>query len=172
MPWCIHIVPLQANSSPKTKFEEVYQWNSSFFLVNHRDELTGRCKMKLKKWFLWFLMTFICFPDILGRNRVKLPEFGGHRTEFGGGHKKPSSEIWFETEHFEILSFRAPGSDFRLFTSWAWNDPREKFSWILVIFQVDMESTRRDEENPEIVSKTEKFGFLANFAQNWVFAKT
>ena len=88
---------------------------------------------------------FYSFPNILGRNRVKIPEFGGHRIEFGGacivwtqdsrrnifftwimnksvykrfideirplsiltGHKKPSLEIWFETDHFEILSFRA-----------------------------------------------------------------
>ena len=82
--WCIHIVPLQANSSPKTKFEKVYLWNSLFFFVNHRDELTGRCKMKLEKLFLWFWINFIGFLDILGGNRVKLLEFGGHWTEFGG----------------------------------------------------------------------------------------
>ena len=33
------------------------------------------------------------------------------------GHIQPSLEIWFETEHFEILSFRAPGSISDLFTS-------------------------------------------------------
>jgi hypothetical protein len=33
------------------------------------------------------------------------------------GHTQPSPKILFETEHFEILSFRAPGSDFGLFTS-------------------------------------------------------
>ena len=80
---CIHIVPLQANSSPKTKFEKVYQWNSLFFLVNHRDELAGRCKLKMRKWFIWLWMNFTGFLDILGGNRVKLLEFGGHQTEFG-----------------------------------------------------------------------------------------
>ena len=156
------------------------------FLVNHRDELTGRCKMKLKKSFPLFWMTFIGFLDILGRNRVKLPEFGGHRTEFGGacivrtqdsrksifftwiinksvyksfldefipwsiltGHKQPSPEIWFETENFKILCFRAPSSNFCPFTSLAWNDSREQLSWILEICKVELESTRRDEQKP------------------------
>ena len=35
------------------------------------------------------------------------------------GHIKPSPEIWFETEHFEILSFQTSGSVSGLFTSWA-----------------------------------------------------
>ena len=29
-------------------------------------------------------MNFIGLPDILGGNRVKLSESGGHQTEFGG----------------------------------------------------------------------------------------
>ena len=81
--WCIHIVPLQANSYPKTKFEKVYLWISLFFLANHRDELIRRYKMRLKKWFLLLRMTFIGFPDILGGNRVKLPELGIRRIELG-----------------------------------------------------------------------------------------
>jgi hypothetical protein len=32
-------------------------------------------------------------------------------------------------------------------------------------------STRRDEQNPEIVSKSEDFDFSAKFCQNSVFAK-
>ena len=51
---CIPIVPLQANSSLKTKFEKVYLWNPLFFLVNHRDELMWRCKMRLKSDFFDF----------------------------------------------------------------------------------------------------------------------
>ena len=35
----------------------------------------------------------------------------------------------------------------------------------------DMSSTRRDEQNLEIVSKSEDFDFLAKFCQNSVFAK-
>ena len=111
-----------------------------------------RCKMRLIQWFLWFWMNFVGLPDILGGNRVKLPEFGGHRTEFGGAyivrtrdsrkiifftwimnksfckiflgeirpwstftsHNQPSPEIWFEKEHFEILSFSGSGSKFHL----------------------------------------------------------
>ena len=34
-----------------------------------------------------------------------------------------------------------------------------------------MISTRRDEQNPEIVSKSEDFVFSAKFCQNSVFAK-
>ena len=34
-------------------------------------------------------------------------------------HIQPSPKIWFETEKFEILSFRAPGLVSGLFTSWA-----------------------------------------------------
>ena len=60
---------------------------------------------------------------------------------------QPSPEIWFETEHFEILSFQAPGLDFGMFTSWAWNISREQFSWIFSIWKVYMDSTRRDEQN-------------------------
>lgn len=33
-------------------------------------------------------------------------------------HIQPSPEIWFETKHFEILSFRALGLVSGLFTSW------------------------------------------------------
>ena len=34
------------------------------------------------------------------------------------GHIQPSPKIWFETEHFEILSFRALGLVSNLFISW------------------------------------------------------
>ena len=87
------------------------------------------------------------------------------------GHKKPSPKIWFETEHFEILSFRNPGSDFCLFTSWAWNDLREKLSSFFVNWKVYMDSTIIDEQNPEIVSKSEKFGFSTNFVSKHNFRK-
>ena len=82
-----------------------------------------------------------------------------------------SPEIWFETKNFEILSFRVSGSDLCLFTSWDWNELREKVSWILVIFKVYMDSTRRNEQNPEIVSKSKKFGFSANFVSKHSFYK-
>ena len=35
-----------------------------------------------------------------------------------------------------------------------------------------MDSTRWDEQNPEIVSKSEKFGFSANFVSKLSFRKT
>jgi hypothetical protein len=34
-----------------------------------------------------------------------------------------------------------------------------------------MESTQRDEQNPEIILKSEKFGFSANFAPKHSFCK-
>ena len=43
-----------------------------------------RCKMRLIQWFHDWWKNFLGFPDILGGNRNKLPEFGGHQTEFGG----------------------------------------------------------------------------------------
>ena len=38
-------------------------------------------------------------------------------------------------------------------------------------FQVDMSSTRRDEQNPEIISKAEDFGFSAKFLSKLSFCK-
>ena len=81
--WCIHIDSLESNSSPKTKFEKVYLWNSLFFLVNHGDELTGRWTMRLKKWFIQFWILFLGFPYILGGVGHKISELGSHLTEFG-----------------------------------------------------------------------------------------
>jgi hypothetical protein len=43
-----------------------------------------RCKMGLIQWFLYWGNHFLCFLDILEEIRVKFPEFGDHRTEFGG----------------------------------------------------------------------------------------
>ena len=86
-------------------------------------------------------------------------------------HIQRSPEIWFETEHFEILSFRASGSVSGLFTYWAWNQSREQIKWNFKIWKVYMRSTRRDEQNPEIVSKTEDFGFSAKFLLKLNFCK-
>ena len=44
-------------------------------------------------------------------------------------HIWPSPEIWFETGHFEFLSFRAPGSVSGMFTNWDWNHSRGKIKW-------------------------------------------
>ena len=87
------------------------------------------------------------------------------------GHTQPSPKIWFKMEQFEILSFRALGSYFGLFTSWAWNEFKSQFPWILEICKVYMDSTRRDEQNPEIVSKSEKFDFSTNFVSKLSFRK-
>ena len=40
--------------------------------------------MRLIKWFLDCWKNFLGFPNILGETRIKLPEFGDHKTEFGG----------------------------------------------------------------------------------------
>ena len=79
-PYCSIIIKFIS----KTKFEKVYLWNSLFFFVNHRDELTGRCINETKKLFLDKRVHFLCFIDILEEIRNKLPEFGDHRTECGG----------------------------------------------------------------------------------------
>ena len=86
-------------------------------------------------------------------------------------HIWPSPEIWFKTEHFEFLSFRAPGSVSGLFTYWAWNHSRGKIKWNLKIWKVYMSSTRIDEQNPEIVSKTEDSGFSTKFLSKVSFCK-
>ena len=57
------------------------------------------------------------------------------------------------------------------FTYWDWNKSREKIKWILKIWKFGMSSTRRDEQNPEIISKSKDFGFSTKFCQNSVFAK-
>ena len=60
---------------------------------------------------------------------------------------------------------------FCLFTSWAWNDSIVQFPWILEICKVYMYSTIIDEQNLEIISKSEKFGFSANFVSKLSFCK-
>ena len=82
-------------------------------------------------------------------------------------HISPSPEIWFETEHFEFLSFRGLGSVSGLFTNWDWNHSRGQTQWNLKNWWVDLISTRRDEQNPEIVSKSEDFLFFSE-----IFVKT
>ena len=46
-------------------------------------------------------------------------------------HIWPSPEIWFETGHFEFLSFWASGSVSGMFTNWDWNNSRGKIKWNL-----------------------------------------
>jgi hypothetical protein len=48
------------------------------------SELTGRCKMRLKKGLLDWWKHFLGFLDILEETRIKILEFGDHLTEFGG----------------------------------------------------------------------------------------
>jgi len=86
-------------------------------------------------------------------------------------HIWPSPEIWFETEHFEFLSFRASGSVSGLFTNWDWNHSRGKTKWNLKNWWVYFISTRIDEQNPEIVSKSEDFDFLVKFWPKLSFCK-
>ena len=63
-------------------------------------------------------------------------------------HIQPSPEIWFETEYVENLGFLGPGLKVPPVTSWALNGSREKFSYILEIWKVELEFIRRDERNP------------------------
>ena len=136
-----------------------------FFIHNLGDDSMRRCKMRLIWWFLDWWKHFIGFPDMLEETRIKIPEFGDHRIEFGGAcmvqtqdskknifftwimnksvfksflgeirpwstftiHNQPSLKIWFEMEHFEILSFSDPELKFSSITSWSWNGSREKF---------------------------------------------
>ena len=86
-------------------------------------------------------------------------------------HKKPSPKICFETKNFEILSLSGPRLRVSPITSWAWNGYRAQILWILGFLQVYLDSIRGYEQNLEIVSKMEKLGFSANFAQNLVFAE-
>jgi hypothetical protein len=81
-------------------------------------------------------------------------------------HKQHSPKVWFETDHFQILSFSGSGLRVPTLTSGPRIDPREKFSWILEIWKV---STQSDEQNPKIVSKMEEFEFSAKFARNLKF---
>ena len=86
-------------------------------------------------------------------------------------HIQPSPEIWFETEHFEILSFSGPGLKVPSVTSWAWNDSRAQFSRILEIFQVELESILGDEQTKKSFRKQRSLVFQSILLKNWVFAK-
>ena len=103
--WYIPIVIVGSNSSPKTKFEIFFLWNSLFFLENHGDESMGRFKMKLKKWFLKLQILCLSFLYILGDIRNKIPEFGKHLTGLGRAcinqtHnlRKSMKSIWIMTK--------------------------------------------------------------------------
>ena len=50
-------------------------------------------------------------------------------------------------------------------------DPREKFSWILEIWKANLESTRCDKQNIEIVSKMKDIKFSANLPRRSNFTK-
>ena len=95
--WYIYIVSLEPNSSPKTKFEKVYLWNSLFFLENHGDESSGRFKMRLKKEIYCILIDFISFLYILGYFGNKVPGLGKHLTRL---------EIKYMTYPYAYSSFR------------------------------------------------------------------
>ena len=64
--WYIHIVPIEAKSSPKTKFEKVFLWNSLVSVLKHGDESSGRLKMRLKERFLGLKLSWIDFLYTLG----------------------------------------------------------------------------------------------------------
>ena len=184
MPWCScnmnKVIRQTSNSSrsniisKKTKLEKVILQNTCFSFKNMEMNQWWDAKWDWYNGFLIDEKHFLAFLDILEEIRVKLPEFGGHQTEFGGvcivrtqdsrksmfftwimnkslcksflgeirpwstftSHNQPSPEIWFETEHSEILSFSGPKLKVSSITSWAWNGSREQFSWILEIFQV------------------------------------
>ena len=133
---------------------------------DHRTKFEGPCMVQTqdlrKSMFFTWIINKSVFKRFLGEIRP-------WRTFTS--HNQPSLEIWFETEHFEILSFSDPELKFLSITYWAWNGSRQKLSWIFSIFQAKFNSTRRDEQNPEIISKSEKFGFLANFVSKHCFCK-
>ena len=58
-----------------------------FFDHNSGDDLTVRCKMRLRWLCLDWWKYFLCFPVILGYIRIRIPEFGVHLTEFGRAWK-------------------------------------------------------------------------------------
>ena len=132
----------------------------------HQTELGRSCicqTQNLRKsiYFTWVMNKSVCesfLDEIMSCSTLM-------------GHIQPSLEIWFETKHFEILSFRALGLDFRLFTSWAWNDSRTQFPWIFEICKVDMDSNLRDEQNIEIILNQRSLFFQPILCQNSVFAK-
>ena len=97
----------------------------------HRTELGRACihqTQNLRKWIYvtWNMNKSLC-ERFLGEMRP---------WNTSNSHKQPSPKIWFETKHFEILSFLGPGLSIPPITSWAWNGSRYKISWILEIFHV------------------------------------
>ena len=72
-------------------------------------------------------------------------------------------------EHFENLSFSDQGLRVPTVTSGPRIDPREKLSWIIEICKVLLESSRCDEQNLEIISKTKENEFSSKFSQKMKF---
>ena len=83
---CIHIVPLQSNSSPKLILKSL-PVKLIVFPCKSWSELMWRCKLRLRWLFLDWWKYFLGFPVILGETRIRILEFGGHLTEFGRAWK-------------------------------------------------------------------------------------
>ena len=63
-------------------------------------------------------------------------------------HIQPSPEIWFETEHFENLSFLGPRLMVPTITFGPRIRSRENVSWIIKMCKVYLTSILSDEQNP------------------------
>jgi hypothetical protein len=73
------------------------------------------------------------------------------------------------SEHYEILSFSDQGLRVPTITLGPRIDSREKLTWIIEILKVYLAYTQCDEQNPEIVSKTEEIKFSAKIVKKMKF---
>ena len=111
-------------------------------LGSHRTEFGRACicsAQNLRKWIYltWNMNKSLC-ERFLGEIRPWITF---------NSHKKPSPKIWFETEHFEILSFSSLGLRVPPLTSWDWNGSRAQISLIGGILQVYFLTIQGYEQN-------------------------
>ena len=96
---------------------------------DHLTEFGRAWKARTQDWRKSMFFTWIMNNSVFG-NFID----GMRPCSTFTSHIWPSPKIWFETEHFEFLSFRAPGLVSGLFTNWDWNHSRGKIQWNLKIF--------------------------------------
>ena len=79
-------------------------------------------------------------------------------------HKQYCLEISLEIEHFENLRFSGLRLKVRAITSRQRTNTRNKFSWIIEIWKVELESTQSDKKNQQVVLETKEFKFSVKLA--------
>ena len=86
-------------------------------------------------------------------------------------NNQTSPEIWFETKHFEILSFRALGSNFRLSPLELGMDLEKKFHGLFKFGNLNWTPIEEMKKTQKLFQNRRILVFQPILCQNTIFAK-